>query len=63
METARVDQLDDRYDHFYEEISERHANEYTSDYSAAYRARHPYKPDHARIRRETLARMAEIEAE
>ena len=63
MDTARVDQLDDRYDHFYQEIAERHESEYESDYGPAYRFHWPYKPDHARIRQETLARMAEIEAE
>lgn len=63
MNTTRVDQLNDRYDHFYQEISDRHESEYESDYGPAYRAKHPYKPDHARIRRETLDRMAEIEAQ
>lgn len=63
MNTARQDQLDDRYDHFYQEIGDRHESEYEDDYGAAYRAKFPYKPDTLRIHREVLARMAEIEAE
>lgn len=63
MKLDRQDQLDDRYEHFVDEIAERHASEYEADYGPAFRAKHPYKPDHARIRREALARCAEIEAQ
>jgi len=54
----RANQLDDRYDHFYAEIADELESKHEADMPDV-----PYKVNFAQIHRETLARMAEIEAE
>lgn len=58
MKAAREDQLDDRYDHLHDQVSAEFKSKHASDWPED-----KYRPNHARIHKEVMARMAEIEAE